>query len=68
MGFKISLKAARVNANLTQGEVARHLHKNKQTVVNWETGRTPVDFGNLTAMCSLYKIDPNYIFLPCKLG
>jgi transcriptional regulator with XRE-family HTH domain len=68
MEFKISLKAARVNANMTQGDVARHLYKNKQTVVNWEAGRTPVDYVNLNAMCSLYKIDPRYIFLPCELG
>ena len=37
MDFKITLKAARVNASLTQEDVAKQLHKNKQTIV---TGRT----------------------------
>lgn len=68
MNFKISLRAARVNANLTQNDVAKYLHKNKQTIVNWENGKTPVDVGNFTAMCSLYKINPSFIFLPCELG
>ena len=34
---KISLKAARVNAEMTQDDVARVLHRTKQTIVNWET-------------------------------
>ena len=33
--FKISLKAARVNANMTQEQVAKAVHRNKQTIVNW---------------------------------
>ena len=33
---KITLKAARVNAGLTQDETAHALGKTKQTIVNWE--------------------------------
>ena len=66
--MKISLKAARVNAGLTQSDVARYLKKNKQTIVNWETGRTPIDMGNFTALCSLYKISKDFIFLPKKFA
>ncbi|MGP1470011.1 MAG: helix-turn-helix transcriptional regulator [Schwartzia sp. (in: firmicutes)] len=66
--MKISLKAARVNAGFTQSDVARHLKKNKQTIVNWETGKTPVDMGNFAALCSLYKISGDFIFLPKKLA
>ena len=62
--MKISLKAARVNANLTQEEVAKHLRKNKQRIVNWEHGITGFDVGNFTALCQLYKIDIDCIFLP----
>ena len=62
--MKISLKAARVNANLTQEEVAKLLRKNKQTIVNWENGKTVIDVGNFTALCQLYKIDKDCIFLP----
>ena len=60
--MKISLKAARVNANLTQEEVAKLLRKNKQTIVNWENGKTVIDVGNFTALCQLYKIDKDCIF------
>lgn len=34
--MKVSLQAARVNAKLTQSDVAKQLRKNKQTIVNWE--------------------------------
>lgn len=62
--MKISLKAARVNANLTQEEVAKLLRKNKQTIVNWENGKTVIDVGNFTSLCQLYKIDKDCIFYP----
>ncbi|MGF0021111.1 helix-turn-helix transcriptional regulator [Acidaminococcus fermentans] len=62
--MKISLKAARVNAGLTQLEVAKKLRKNKQTIVNWEMGRNLPDVANFAALCSLYGADGNEIFLP----
>ena len=36
MPFQISLAAARVNANMTQEDVAKELKVGKQTVGNWE--------------------------------
>lgn len=62
--LKISLKAARVNANLSQSAVAKKMKKNKQTIVNWENGKTVIDAANFTALCNLYSIDPEYILLP----
>ena len=62
--LQITLKAARVNAGLTQEEVAVKLRKNKQTIVNWETGKTTIDFANLVALCRLYKVSEDNIFLP----
>ena len=38
--FKISMAAARVNAGMTQEELASALHVGKQTVVSWEKGKT----------------------------
>lgn len=64
--FKISLAAARINAGLTQNDVALALHKNKQTIVNWEKGATTVDLANFTALCELYKVPTDLIFLPDK--
>lgn len=66
--FKISLAAARVNAGLTQKKVGELLHKGKQTIHNWENGKTKIDYGNLETLCRLYKIDRKYIFLPYKLN
>nr|DAO04851.1 MAG TPA: Helix-turn-helix XRE-family like protein [Caudoviricetes sp.]DAR57626.1 MAG TPA: Helix-turn-helix XRE-family like protein [Caudoviricetes sp.] len=62
--LKISLKAARANANLTQADVAKALRKSKQTVVNWENGKTEIDLGNLQALCNLYSLTVDDILLP----
>lgn len=61
---QISLKAARVNANLTQAEVAKRLHKNKQTITNWESGKTKISAADLLVLCNMYKISPIAINLP----
>jgi len=66
--MSITLRAARVNAGMTQDEVARQLRKNKQTIVNWENGRTAIDLANLKLLCDLYKWDINAITLPKALG
>lgn len=60
----ISLKAARVNASMTQAEVAARLHRSKQTIVNWENGRTKVSAADLVRLCDIYKISPDFISLP----
>jgi transcriptional regulator with XRE-family HTH domain len=66
--MQISLKAARVNAGFTQSYVAKKLKKNKQTIVNWENGKTPIDMANFSILCSMYKINKDFIFLPSKLA
>lgn len=66
--MQISLKAARVNAGFTQSYVAKKLKKNKQTIVNWENGKTPIDMANFSILCSMYKISKDFIFLPDKLA
>lgn len=64
--MKISLKAARVNAGLTQDDVAKKLGKSNQTIVNWENGRTVIDTANFLALCNLYKIAEDNILLPSE--
>ncbi len=61
---KITLKAARVNAGLTQEDVARALHRNKQTIVNWESGSTDIRYHDLTAVSELYNMPLEFIELP----
>ena len=61
---RISLKAARVNANMTQDEVARRLSKTKQTIVNWENGVTEIKYNDLRELSELYQMPIEYINLP----
>ncbi len=61
---KIKLKAARVNAGLTQIEAARAVHRNKQTIINWETGTTEIRFSDLCALSELYGIPVEYLEVP----
>ena len=63
--LKISLKAARVNANLSQENVAKKMKKSKVTINNWENGKTEIDYGNLTELCRLYSLTLDDIILTC---
>ena len=62
--LKISLASARVNADLTQEEVARELSVSKSTIISWEKGRTTPPTLYLQALLDLYKISADNIFLP----
>ena len=62
--LQISLAAARVNAGLTQEDVAQEMQISKQTVVNWEKGRVKPKLAQLEMMCRLYSIGLDNIFLP----
>ena len=64
--FQISLTAARVNAEMTQKDVAKALKVSKQTIVNWEKGRTEPKMQQSRSLSNLYKIPLDYIFLPSK--
>ncbi len=63
-GPKIKLKAARVNAGLTQTEVAQKLNRNKQTIVNWEKGFTEIKGKDLLALSELYEMPVEYLEIP----
>ncbi len=64
--FQISLAAARVNANMTQGDVAKKMKVGKQTVVNWEKGNTEPKLEQARELSRIYNIPLDYIFLPEK--
>lgn len=65
---KISLEAARVNAKLTQKELARILGVSNSTIVNWESGRTEPDASQLRKISELSQIPIDFIFVPCKFN
>ena len=64
--FKISLAAARVNAKLTQQEVAERLKVSNKTLINWENGTTEPSFATLQVLADMYGISIDNIFLPMK--
>lgn len=64
--LQISLAAARVNAGLTQDDVARQFKISKQTIVNWEKGKVEPSLFVIKALSELYKIPVDNIFLPKK--
>ena len=62
--IKITLAAARVNAGLTQLEVASLMKVSKQTICNWESGKTSPDVAQARRLSDIYKMPLDYIFLP----
>lgn len=62
--FKISLAAARVNANKTQREVADLMGVNVSTIINWENGKTSPNIEQFVKLCSIYNCPQGIIFLP----
>lgn len=61
---KISLEAARVNAKLTQKELAKILGVSNVTVVNWESGKTEPNLSQLKKISELSGIPMDFIFVP----
>lgn len=66
MEYKISLKAARINADMLQSDVAQTLGVSKESVANWENGKTAPKSTILVRLCSLYGIPIDAIHLPEK--
>lgn len=62
--LKISLVAARVNAGMTQTDVAKALHIDKGTLIKWEKGRLSPRASSLIALAKLYGISLDNILLP----
>ena len=69
--MKLTLRGARVNAGLTQDEVARAVKKSKNTIVSYEKGRSVPDIETGKALAKLYGMSvDDIIFLPkdCTLS
>lgn len=64
--MKVSLKAARVNAELKQGEVAEKMGVPVDRIKYLETkeGSARITYETLLTLCSIYKCTPDDIFLP----
>lgn len=64
--LQISLAAARVNAGLTQRDVAAALGVAPNTVCDWENGKTELSYNRALALAEMYNLPLDYIFLPAK--
>ena len=64
--IQISLEAARVNAGLTQDAAAERLSVSKQTLINWEKGRSEPSISQARLIESTYGIPLDNIYLPSK--
>ncbi|MCD5488339.1 helix-turn-helix domain-containing protein [Lactobacillus delbrueckii] len=58
---KISIKAARVNAGLTQEAAARQLGINPDTLARYERESGKLSLEMLRKIAGLYKIPVNYL-------
>lgn len=64
MDFKISMAAARVNAELTQKELAAECGVTETTVVNWEKGTSHPHIKRLPLLEKAYGIPLDYVKIP----
>ena len=53
--MRITLEAARVNAGLTQAEAAKKIGVSKETLSNWERGKTFPSSDKIFIICEVYK-------------
>lgn len=60
---KITLKAARVNAGLTQKEAAKRIGISYQTLSDYEKDESKIKLSIIKKMCSVYGFPLEYIFL-----
>ena len=59
---KISLKAARVNTNLSQQEAAARIGVSVSTLRNWESGKTFPNQPKIEKLCEVYGISFDVLF------
>ena len=63
----MSLRAARVNAGLTQKEAAKALNIGKNTITNYEKYRTKPNIDTAKKMAELYGVSIDDIFFTEQL-
>ena len=61
---KITLEAARVNANLTQAELADKMEVSRQTVIDWESGKRKMKTAYFYMFCRITGFTEDDILLP----
>lgn len=61
MKYRITLKAARVNAGLTLDQACKLLKTSKNTLIKWETGESSPTWDKVQLIGEVYKWPPDLI-------
>ena len=61
--YRITLAAARVNAKMTQDDVAKEMHVSKNTIVNWENGKVEMKPAQFKMYCDIVGAPEDIIIL-----
>lgn len=64
MNIKISMAAARKNAELSQKELANACGVSESTVISWEAGKTAPHIKRLPLLEKAYGIPLDYVKIP----
>lgn len=62
--FMISLKAARVNAGLSLEQAGVAIKRNKNTIHNWESGKSSIGKSEFAELCNIYGIPEQMVKQP----
>lgn len=60
--LQISLAAARVNAEMTQSEVAQIMHVDRSTIRRWEKSEKIPNYDEIKKLSEVYKMPIDCIF------
>lgn len=63
---KLTMKAIRVNAGMTQQELADSMGVSRASVIAWETGKTKISTVCLMAFCYVTGTRIDDVFLPLE--
>ncbi|MBB1070070.1 helix-turn-helix transcriptional regulator [Limosilactobacillus sp. RRLNB_1_1] len=61
MEFGNYIKEQRNNLGLTQAEIAKELHVTRQTISNWEQGKSYPDLDTLVKISDIYKVSIDFL-------
>lgn len=64
---KMTIKAARVNMNMTQDELAEKMGVSRSTVIAWESGQREMRTAYLKLFCSITDLTEDDILLPINV-
>ncbi len=62
--LQITLAAARVNAGMTQEDVAKEMGVSKNTIINIEKGKRQPKMAEISFFSDLYKVPKDFFLLP----